>query len=107
DEPAYLRLEFVQAFELRAIAVSSGPLPPAPGAAAASGPNRVALEASDDGVQFRKIVELSLVDNQPDAPAIASFAPVRAQVFRLAFTQPRRLAGLELSSAGRIAAWTR
>jgi hypothetical protein len=119
-QPVFLHLEFAEPFEARAIAVYSGALPPPPGAAPAGGggfggvPSRMTLDVSDDGAQFRTVLETALAGGgggggatAAEVPTIASLPAVKAKHLRLTFTQPRRVLDVQLSAAGRLRNWTR
>jgi hypothetical protein len=123
-QPVYLHLEFAEPFDARAIAVYSGALPPPPGTAPAGGggggggfgggPSRMTLDVSDDGAQFRTVLETALAGGgggggatAAEVPTIASLPAVKARHLRLTFTQPRRVLDVQLSAAGRLRNWTR
>jgi hypothetical protein len=116
-QPVSLRLDFAEPFEARAISVHSAPLPPPAGTAPAGFgggvPNRMSLEVSDDGAQFRSVLDVALAGGggggaaAAEVPAIASLPAVRAKQWRLTFTQPRRVIDVKLSAAGRLRNWTR
>ncbi len=101
-QPAFLQLEFAEPFEARSIAVYSTSLA---GGGFAASPNPVSLEASDDGTQFRKVLEG--LQSTGDVPAAENFSAVRAKYFRLVFPQARRIAEIRLLGAARIVDWTR
>ena len=103
--PAYLLLEFAEPFEARSICVY--PITVGGRRAAA---NPLALESSDDGVQFRRVAALAKAEGRAgsiEVPATANFPAVRAKYFRLVARQPGRIALIELSAAARITDWVR
>jgi hypothetical protein len=106
-QPGYLRLELAEPFEARSIAVYSA----GRGRRGPFGPGiPIVLEASDDGVQYRKVVDIvppptGFSGEGLDAPAAASFPAVRAKVFRLVCAQERRIGEVRLSPAERIPSW--
>src|SRR5262245_61615842 len=120
-QPVSLQVEFAEPFEARSIALYSAALPPPPAAAPAGGgggfggvQSRLTLEVSDDGAQFRTVLESALAGGgggggatAAEVPTIASFPAVKARHYRLTFTQPRRVLDVQLSAAGRIRNWTR
>ncbi len=112
-EPAYLRLEFAELYEARSIAVYLFRII-APGAPFAAGPATVALEASDDGTQFRKVCDLNATFNfmslvfggqSLEVPVSKTFPVVRARYYRLAISVPTRISALRLSGATYITDW--
>ncbi len=109
-QPAYLQLEFPEPFEARSIAVYTAAL----GGAGAPGGGRrgpaapITLEASDNGAQFRKLCDLSLLPGRAgsiEAPATANFPATRAKFFRLVSPQAIRFAEVQLAGASRLPDW--
>jgi (4-O-methyl)-D-glucuronate---lignin esterase len=103
-QPAYLQLEFDAPFAARSIEVymvapsDAGYFFRFPG---------LALEASDDGAQFRKVCELEPPSgrNSIEIPAFSNFPMTRAKYFRLVFSGPTSIAEVRISGAVRITDW--
>ena len=110
-QPAYLQLEFAEPFEARSIAVMSSPLggPGGPGGGFFGAGGPMSLEASDDGVQFRKICDVPTGPGRrrggAEIPTFVDFAATRAKYFRLVFSQAMLIAELQLAGAARITDW--
>lgn len=70
-------------------------------------PHRLTLEASDDGVAFRKVADLTplAVGPGPSGPTTASFDATRARFFRLVGPGGTRVAQVQLPAAARIPDW--
>ncbi len=105
DQPAYLWLEFAEALTARSIALY---VPPATVSGSFSlSALDVALEMSEDGVQFRKVCDLRTPAgrNGIEVPAAATFPAVRAKYFRLAFPRASRVNQVQLFGASRITDW--
>ena len=94
----YLQFEFAVTFEARALTAFSsatGRLP------------SLSLEASDDGVTFRKVVDIRNPGSRGiQIPSIQNFPPVRARFFRLVASGSAELAEVVLHRAPRIEGWT-
>ena len=76
----------------------------------ASAGGGVSIEASDDGVSYRKLVDFSAVQapgrGGPLAhPMTASFPAVRTKFFRVAAARPLTVTDVRFSEASRIANW--
>src|SRR5439155_6180234 len=101
-QPAYLQLEFHEPYAARSIEVwTSAP----PHAEFLSSFPSMALEASDDGVQFRKLCDLDLPQAPGgliEVPSIANFPLTRAKFFRLASQKSGSIAEIRISGAVRI-----
>ncbi len=117
-QSAYLQLEFAEPFEARSMAITSAPITAGgprpgggfPGFGAASA---MTLEASDDGVQFRKVADIGGGGGGGfggrggvQLPSVTNFAATRAKYFRLVSTQARRISEIRLAGAGRIVNWS-
>ena len=105
-QPGFLQLEFTEPFEAQSIEVYT--VVPAD-VGFFFGGYAMTFEASDDGVQFRKVCDI----NSParsggaaDVPATANFPPVRAKHFRLVSPKVSRISEIRLSGATRIVDWT-
>jgi hypothetical protein len=108
-QPGFLQMEFAEPFEARSIAVASDLLSAGEGGPFRA-PELLALEASDDGVGFRKVCDIaagfrSIFGGTSDVPGTANFPALRAKYFRLVCPQPCRIAEVQLSWAARIADW--
>jgi hypothetical protein len=107
-EPAFLQIEFNVPFEARSVTYQSHPLPGAP---RPSGPRVFnSLEASDDGVRFRKVCDLEWSGNGKESitfPGGASFAPVQARYFRIASAHGMNITDVRFSPAARLDHWQR
>jgi len=105
-QPAYLQFDFREPFLARSVTFWLAPMGPGAGLRFA-GPGAMTLEASDDGVSFRKIAELGMSGGgrAGELPITASFPAVRARHFRLVVPQPRRVAGFQFSGAARLPDW--
>ncbi|MBS7634323.1 glycosyl hydrolase family 43, partial [Candidatus Bathyarchaeota archaeon] len=104
NKPAYLQLEFAEPFEARSIAVTFAPF----GIRPFWTPLVVSLEASDDGVNFRKICDISTTipfGRRISIPSTANFPALRAKYFRLISSEPFRILEVRLFWAARIADW--
>ena len=114
---AFLLLEYAEPVEARSVAIF-GSAPPATNAGRGGGGGGggrgfaaslgVSLEASDDGVQFRKVADLAAVPapgrgGPLDYPLTANFAATRAKYFRVVTTGPRRVAAVRLSATPGLA----
>ncbi len=105
-QPAYLQLEFREPFEARSVTLWTAPLGPGGGPRPA-GPGSITLEASEDGVTFRRVAQLGMGGGMRagEMPASANFPAVRARFFRLLVPAARRVAEVRLSGAPRIPDW--
>ncbi len=112
-QPAFLQLEFTEPFEARSIALMTAPLA-APGGGGGGGPfgpgaRPMALEASDDGSQFRKVCDIpgggGRFRRGAEVPAVVDFAPVKVKYFRLVSQQPFSVAELQLIAGARLTDW--
>jgi hypothetical protein len=104
-QPAFLQLEFTEPLEAQSIEVYTAP-PSNAGFFYSGYP--LTLEASDDGVQFRKVCDLARVRSGGetiDVPATAGFPLTRAKYFRLVSPQQCRIGEVRLSASARIADW--
>lgn len=104
NQPAYLLLEFNEPFEARSIAVTFSPH----GIRPFWTPLTISLEASDDGVNFRKICDISTTvsfGRRISVPSTANFPAVRAKYFRLISSRAFRILEVKLFSTARIADW--
>jgi hypothetical protein len=113
-EPAYLQFEFHEPFEARSLTYYSNPLPGVPQPPGPSDFN--SLEASDDGVQFRKICYLEWsgsVSKQAGFPhrvvfpGGATFPLVRSTYFRIISMHGTIISGVRFGAAARITHWAR
>ena len=102
-QPAYLQLEFDEPYGARSIMVYIAP--PLPGGSSHWPP--LTLEASDDGVQFQKVCDLSVPRYRSalDVPATANFPLTRANYFRLVSPDACAIAEIRISGAARISDW--
>lgn len=103
DQPGFLLFEFPQPFEARSLTLFSTTLP-GPSVTGAT-QNQPGLEASDDGIQFRKVGDVRRTGNNVEMPAAVSFPAVKAKYFRLLLPQPLLIAGFRLSTDDRIINW--
>ncbi len=91
-------LEFKEPFEARAVTIlyTSG-----------GGTIRFTLESSDDGIDFKPVVQLNPASPRAieDASLVESFEPVRARFFRVTPSRQRGICEIELHAAPRIPAW--
>ena len=91
-------LEFSKPFEARAVTIlyTSG-----------GGTIRFTLESSDDGKNFKPVVQLNPASPRAieDASLVATFEPVHAKYFRVTPSRARGVCEIELHSAPRIPAW--
>ena len=120
-QPAWLQLEFAQPIEARSIVLRSAVIPApgagrGPGGGGAGGGGRgafaiggLSLEASDDGVQFRKVADIAGGGGGgrgPQLPSTVNLPATRARFFRLVSTQARRISEIRLAGTGWILNWT-
>jgi hypothetical protein len=108
DQPAFLQFEFSAPFEARSFMQYSHTLAGASDHAHNQTPNW--LEASDDGVQFRKICDLDWGGSgqeRVEFPGTASFLAVRAKFYRLVSWQTLSITDVRFSAAARFPHWTR
>lgn len=104
DQPAYLQLEFAEPFQARSIVLYSSAL--VSWRVLRRRGNPMLLEASDDGIQFRKVCDLDVPGGQElEAPAVECFPPVQAKYFRLVFSQANQISLVRLSEVPLIADW--
>jgi len=115
-QSAYVQLEFSQPFTARSIFVhftqgnaggpGGGPAPPGGPPGAGSG---LALEASDNGAQFRKISDLTITRNTegPVVPVLQTIPTVEAKFFRILFPSAGRVSEIQLNGAVRFSDWAR
>ncbi len=107
----FLLLEYAEPLEARSLAVwgSPIPLPAGQGSGRGSLGRTFALEASDDGVQFRKVADIAAgqwARGTPiEFPATANFPRTRARYFRLVTSEERRVTGVRFSALPRIENW--
>jgi hypothetical protein len=104
-QPAFLQLEFTEPLEAQSVEVYT--VAPS-GAGFFFGGYAMTLEASDDGVQFRKVCDLEAVRGRGgsiEVPATADFPLIRTKYFRLVSPRECRIAEVRLSAAARIADW--
>jgi hypothetical protein len=104
-EPAHLWLEFARPITARSIVLY---VPPSTlSGTYSTSLLDVALEVSEDGVQFRKVCDLrtSAGRNGIEVPAVATFPALGAKYFRLAFPHTSRVIQVQLNAAARIADW--
>lgn len=101
--PAYVQFEFAQPY--RARYTEAYVLPSSHGGS--GGLPVLSLEASQDGVQFRKICDLQGPSSQDsiEVPAIANFPMTQARYFRITSPHPCRLARIRISGSERITEW--
>ncbi len=102
-EPAYLQLEFEEPYGARSMRVYVA----RPSHAGPSHPPALAIEASDDGVQFRKVGETipSRYWSTLEVPEIANFPFTRAKYFRLVSPDACSITELSISGAACISDW--
>ena len=100
-KPSYLLFEFDNPFEARSVALNSTEIKRANN----KSDDRIILEASDDGIYFRKVAELSNVNRYVDVPSIACFPAVKAKYFRLVIPMARKIANVRLSASESINEW--
>ncbi len=104
NQLAYLQLEFAEPFEARSIAVTFAPFGIRPFWASLT----VSLEASDNGVNFRKICDISTMvsfGRKISTPLTANFHAVKAKYFRLISQKAFRILEVRLFCTARIADW--
>jgi hypothetical protein len=93
----FLQFEFAEPFEARAITVNTGPDGRFP---------RVALEASDDGTNYRPVTTVGNPGRHGiAAPGSRNFAAVRARFFRVVPSGAGELGEVVLHRTPRIADW--
>ncbi len=108
DQQAFLQLEFSEPFEARSLTYNASPLPEAHRPSRSEAPDW--LEASDDGVQFRKICDLDgwgSGTEEVEYPGTASFPAVQAKFYRLVSLHALKIKDVRLSGAARVPHWTR
>ena len=103
-QPAYLQLEFAEPYAARSIEVYT--TVPRNAGHSFRFPS-MALEASDDGAQFRKVCDLGVVRPRGpiEVPAVVNFPLTRAKYFRLVSSGPDSIAEIRMSGAVRILDW--
>ncbi|MGA3326266.1 MAG: glycosyl hydrolase [Terriglobia bacterium] len=107
-QSAYLQLEFAEPFEARSITLSSAAVLAGGSPTDSFDPSAalpIALEASDDGAQFRKVCEIG-IGRESNIPTSVNFAATRVRFFRLVSPKARRFSEIRLSGASRIPNWT-
>jgi len=107
-EAAYLQFEFAAPFTARSLRFYTHPAPGEPQPPHHPSPNW--LEASDDGVQFRKICDIDLGgtgQERVEFPCTASFPAVQAKFFRIVSPYALAISDVQFSGAARIPNWTR
>jgi len=110
DKPAFLLLEFSEPFQARSLAAYGVPVPSAPAPPHGHEQTPLWLEASDDGVEFRKVCDLDWGDSGEESvefPFAASFPTARAKFYRILTWHARRLTDFRMSGAARIPHWPR
>ena len=119
-ERAALVIEYAEPREARAVLIQMTGIPGGagpggggfggPGGPGAAGPQPMTLAASDDGVAFRNVLELTGGGGGrgagPNVPQTSSFSAVRAKYFRFSTAQPVRITELQLSADSRNPDWT-
>lgn len=101
-KPGTVLLEFAAPFSVRAILFYARVDSDATGGSGSSiGP--VAVEASDDGMTFRKIATVGQVGGE--VPGAAEFPAVSAKYFRLQFPKPSRVFQVGLTGGLRLRDW--
>ena len=69
-------------------------------------PPRFILEASDDGISFRRVASFGMPALRAmDTPGMQSFEAVKAKYYRLVTNDPTWISNVELHSAPRLAGW--
>ena len=102
-KPAYLQLEFKQPYAARSIEVYMA-VTRRSGSRSRTG--IVTLEASRDGVRFRKVCDLQPRGRRRiEIPAVANFPVTRAKYFRITSSDPSNIAEVRISGAVRIPEW--
>jgi hypothetical protein len=119
-QSAFLQYELTEPFEARSVIVHASNIPGAPGGGGGGGfgfgapPQPSVLEASDDGVTWRKIAEFVGSGGfggggggaaGPNVPLTATFPAVRAKHFRFGSPQPRRVTEFQLAPIARVPNW--
>ena len=105
---AALVLELAEATEIRSLEIYTMASPGPGGAGLFAGPAVLGIEASDDGLQYRKIDETRAAAGRAasiEAPSTASFPAVTARFVRITFPAPTHVSQVRLSGAARIADW--
>ena len=115
DQRSALVIEYAEPREARAVLIQTTSIPGGGGPGGGvggpggTGPSPITLDASDDGVTFRNIVELAGGGGRgagPNVPLTASFAAVTAKYFRITTAQPLRLTEVQLAADSRNPDWT-
>jgi len=115
-QSGFLQMEFDEPFEARSIFLHfeqvftvegmGNPNMPPPAMGEGGPPS---LEASDDGVRFRKVCDLSVIQNMegPTPPVLQTIPTVTAKYFRIIFPQRSLVTDVRLSGACRLNVWAR
>ncbi len=118
EQRAALVIEFAEPREARAVLIHMTNIPAGGGRGGGgglggpggAGQQPMTLDASDDGVTFRKIIDLTGGGGGrgagPNVPQTATFSAVRAKYFRFTTAQPVRVTELQLSADSRNPDWT-
>jgi len=109
EAPGFLQLEFVEPFEACSIFMYSTQVMGGDGGGAPGRPpgGGGSLMVSDDGVNFRKITDLSTTQNGegPVVPVLESIPTVKAKYFRIVFSNDTLVTEIQLSGAARYGKW--
>lgn len=110
---AFIQFEFNQPYQARSLSLVSSPV--ADKAAASNGPGAglvpggpgFMVEASDDGIQYRKLTSGSFGASPNGAWTLSEFPATIARFYRLTTTVPRALMQFQLSGVKRLDNWAK
>ncbi|GAB4035323.1 glycosyl hydrolase [Spirosoma jeollabukense] len=107
-KPAYLQFEFRQPYEAHALAFLSKPMGAVPsgGGGFGGGPS-LTLEASDDGIQFRKVATGSAGRGADESLSLLEFPATKATYFRISSPGARHYSQVRFSGTARLDDWLR
>ncbi|MCX7795448.1 MAG: glycosyl hydrolase, partial [bacterium] len=104
EQLSFIQFEFTEIFEVRSISVSYTLLSPRPFFSRT--PISITLESSDDGINFKKIIETGSITSgfgsRMEEIIVENFPVVCARYFRLTFSEPIKLSEVHFFRNARI-----
>lgn len=105
SKPSYLLFEFEKDVEVRSVSVNTGEIRIPNNKSSRNFGDKIVLEASNNGIEFEVVAELSELSNKEDMPSIAGFSVVKAKYYRLMIPMARKILNVSLSACESVNDW--
>ena len=105
SKPSYLLFEFDKGVEARSVSVNTGEIKIPNYESTKSFGDKIVLEASNNGIDFKVVAELSELSDNEDMPSIAGFSVVNAKYYRLMIPMARKILNVSLSACESVNDW--